>query len=548
MQVSTPQLPTPENEPLRSYGPGSEDAKLLKEAIDKFYGEVTEVPLIIGGKEIFTTKKGEQVCPAEHKHVLCRFSQAGPEEVKMAIEAAMKAKEEWEQLSSMRRFAIFEKAAELLAKKYRYMANAATMLGQGKTVWQAEIDSGAESIDFLRFNPIYAQELYATQPRKHTQGCWNRVEYRPLEGFVWALTPFNFTAIGINLPTSPAIMGNVVLWKPASSAILSNYVMMKILIEAGLPPGVINFLPGPGAVMSQVILSSHWFSGLHFTGSTAVFDGIQQVISKNLSEYVSYPRVVGETGGKDFHFVHESADLVNVVNQTIRGAFEYQGQKCSACSRAYIPDTMWPDFVKLTTSQLKRAKMGAPQDFTTFMSAVINKEGYDTIKSYIDHARTSPDAEIVIGGKCDDSVGWFIEPTIIRAKDPQYRSIVDEIFGPVLTVYVYPAKEWREALKLCDQTSKYGLTGAIFGQDTYFIHEATWALRNAEGNFYINDKCTGAVVGQQPFGGARRSGTNDKAGDKWNLIRWCSPRSIKEMFLPLTDFGYPHMGDRKSVV
>lgn len=541
-QVSTPVLPVPDNEPLRSYAPGSDDAKQLMAAIEKLKAEVTEVPLIIGGKEIFTDKKGEQRCPADHQKVLCRFSMATPELVKQAIEAAMAAKAEWEKLEASRRLSIFVKAAELLTKKYRYMLNAATMLGQGKTVWQAEIDSTAEAADFLRINPTYAQQIYAEQPRKHTGGCWNRVEYRPLEGFVWALTPFNFTAIGINLPTSPAIMGNVVLWKPASCAVLSNYLMLKVLMEAGLPAGVINFIPGPGAAISDVILSSHYFSGLHFTGSTAVFEGIQQIISKNISNYVSYPRIVGETGGKDFHFVHESADLVNVVNQTLRGSFEYQGQKCSACSRAYIPDTMWPEFLKLMQAQVKRIKMGAPEDFTSFMTAVINKEAFETIKGYIEDARNSKDAEVVIGGKCDDSKGWFVEPTVILAKKPQYRAMVDEIFGPVLTVYVYPAKEWREALKLCDTTSKYGLTGSIFGQDTYFIQEATWALRNSSGNFYVNDKCTGAVVGQQPFGGARRSGTNDKAGDKWNLIRWTSPRAIKENFLPLTDFGYPHMG------
>eukprot|EP00727_Mastigamoeba_balamuthi_P008604 m51a1_g4366 putative 1-pyrroline-5-carboxylate dehydrogenase (547) ;mRNA; r:294829-297218 len=540
---SLPQVPVPENEPCRSYPPGSEDARLLKEAVDKILSEVADIPLIIGGKEVRSEKVGEQRCPGDHQHVLARYSMATKEHVRMAIDAALGAKERWERMAWPHRLAIFLRAADLASRKYRYLLNAACMLGQGKTVWQAEIDSCCEAVDFLRFNPWYAQQLYCEQPRRNAAGCWNREEYRPLEGFVWALTPFNFTAIGANLPTSPAMVGNVVVWKPASAAVLSNYLWMRVLVESGLPAGVINFLPGSGAMMADVILNHRDFAGLHFTGSTEVFEGINATISRNAPIYKSYPRVVGETGGKDFHFVHESADVATAVNMTLRSAFEYQGQKCSACSRAYVPDTMWPRFRELLGQQLARVRVGLPQDFSTFMTAVIDKNSFTNISGYIKHAKEHPEqCEVVFGGKCDDSKGWYVEPTVILCKDPHYKSMEEEIFGPVLSVHVYEAAKWRECLELVDQTSTYALTGAVFAQGADVIEECCWRLRNAAGNFYINDKCTGAVVGQQPFGGARKSGTNDKAGEKWNLIRWVSVRSIKENFLPLSDFGYPHMG------
>jgi len=416
------------------------------------------------------------------------------------------------------------------------------MLGQGKTVWQAEIDSACELIDFLRFNVKYAEEIYQMQPPKNSKGVWNRVEYRPLEGYVVAISPFNFTAIGGNLPTSPAIMGNVVLWKPASTAILSNYIFFKVLHEAGLPDGVINFVPGSGAVIGEILLNSKHFAGIHFTGSTDTFNSIMFKTATNLNNrlYVSYPRMVGETGGKDFHFVHKSADVDNVVHNTLRASFEYQGQKCSACSRAYFPDNLWPEIKEKLLKNVAQIKMGQSDDFSTFFSAVIDKNSFNNIKSYIEHAKASPDAEIIAGGKYDDSVGYFIEPTIILAKDPKYKSIQEEIFGPVLTVYVYPADKYEETLKLCDETSPYSLTGSLFARDRYAVDVGTKLLKNASGNFYINDKCTGAVVGQQPFGGARASGTNDKAGSNLNLLRWVSPRSIKENFIPLTNWTYPH--------
>lgn len=540
--VSIPSIPKPINEPLRSYAPGSEDARKLAAALEEMQREVHEVPIVIGGKEIFTEKKGEQFYPADHKKALCRFSLATPELVLQAIDAALAAKAEWEALDWPRRLAVFLKAAELLAGKYRYAVCAATMLGQGKTVWQAEIDSACETIDFLRFNPKYAEELYRVQPPENSATCWNRTEYRPLEGFIWALTPFNFTAIGANLCSSPAMVGNVVVWKPATCAVYSNYLIFKIFVEAGMPPGVINFLPGSGSMMSKVILEHKMFSGLHFTGSTEVFNGINRTISDNLNKYKMYPRVVGETGGKDFHFVHESADIPSAVNNTIRAAFEYQGQKCSACSRVYIPDTRADEFLSLMEKQMKRIHLGAPEDFKSYVSAVIDRTSFTKLKAAIDAARESKDAKIFIGGKCDDSKGYFIEPTVILTTDPKYVTMQEELFGPVLTMHVYKASDVDGALRLCDETSIYGLTGALFALDAHFIAKASYALRNAAGNFYINDKSTGAVVGQQPFGGARMSGTNDKAGEKWNILRWTSVRTIKETFVPTPDFGYPHMG------
>lgn len=541
--LSIPRVPIPKNEPLRSYAPGSEDAKKLAEAIEQLKKECTEVPLVIGGKRIVTEKKGEQRCPGNHQHVLARYSMATPELVQQAIDAAMAAKPMWEGMDYTRRVAVLLKAAELLANKYRYKINAATILGQGKTVWQAEIDASAEVIDFLRFNSKYLEEIYAVQPPENTPGCWNRTEYRALEGFIWALSPFNFTAIGANLCSSPALMGNVVVWKPASTAVLSNYVFYQVMEEAGLPAGVINFLPGSGAMMSNVILSSPHFAGIHFTGSTEVFNDIHATVAKNIGTYRVYPRLVGETGGKDFHFVHESCDIVSAVNNTIRAAFEYQGQKCSACSRAYVPDTIWSSkFLPLLREQMAKITVGVPEDFKNYFTAVIDKASYTKNKKYIDDAKAHPEeAEVIIGGGCDDSKGWYIQPTVILAKNPKYVTMQEEIFGPVLTVYVYDAKDPEAALRLCDETSPYALTGAVFAADSAFVELALRKLRNTAGNFYINDKCTGAVVGQQPFGGARKSGTNDKAGEKWNLLRWVSVRTIKELFTPLNDFRYPHM-------
>jgi 1-pyrroline-5-carboxylate dehydrogenase len=541
--ISVPTVPVPKNEPCKSYAPGSPEALLLRAALDKTLGECPDIPIVINGREVFTEKKQDQVCPADHKHVLCRVSLATPEHVNEAIDSALKARSKWESLEWTHRIAIFLKAADLIATKYRYVMNAACMLGQGKTIWQAEIDSACEAIDFLRFNSKYIEQIYQTQPQENSATCWNRVEYRPLEGFIWALTPFNFTAIGLNLAASPAMMGNVVVWKPSSTAVLSNYLMFKILKEAGLPDGVINFLPGSGAMMSDIILSHRMFAGLHFTGSTEVFNGIQRAVGANAGKYFSYPRIVGETGGKDFHFVHESADIVTAVNQTLRGAFEFQGQKCSACSRVYIPDTKSEEFLSLLEKQMKRIKLGKPEDFSTYVSAVIDKVSFDKLKGAIEEARTAEDAKVLIGGTCDDSVGYMVEPTVILTTNPRYRTMGEELFGPVLTVHVYEASKDEEMLRTLDETSPYALTGAIFARDVYWIQKATRMLRNSAGNFYINDKCTGAVVGQQPFGGARASGTNDKAGEKWNLLRWISVRTIKETFVPLCDFGYPYMGD-----
>eukprot|EP01087_Luapelamoeba_hula_P005995 TRINITY_DN1610_c0_g1_i1.p1 TRINITY_DN1610_c0_g1~~TRINITY_DN1610_c0_g1_i1.p1 ORF type:complete len:613 (-),score=90.68 TRINITY_DN1610_c0_g1_i1:50-1858(-) len=538
-----PRLPETENEALKDYAPGSKDAKLLQEACGKLRAQpVPEIPCVVGGKEIRTGNIQEQVMPSDHKKVLCRFHQASKEVLEEAVESSMQAKAKWEALPFEDRAAVFLRAANLLSTKYRSTINAATMLGQGKTVWQAEIDAAAETIDFLRFNVKFAESLYENQPPRNSPAVWNRSEYRPLEGYVVAISPFNFTAIGANLPSAPATMGNVVLWKPASTALYSNWVFFNVLREAGLPDGVIQFVPGAGRLVGDTLLNSPKFAGLHFTGSTATFNSIMYKSAQNLASglYKHYPRMVGETGGKDFHFIHESADLTNAVLNTLRAAFEYQGQKCSACSRIYIPDTMWPKFRDLFFAELQKIKIGQPDDFSNFMTAVIDKNSFQNIKGYIDHARTSPDAEIVYGGKCDDSTGFFIEPTVILAKKPDYKSMQEEIFGPVLTVYVYPANQYEETLELCDKTSPYALTGAIFANDRYAVDTAQRYLKNAAGNFYINDKCTGAVVGQQPFGGSRASGTNDKAGSALNLLRWVNMRTVKENFVPLTQWQYAH--------
>ncbi len=542
MSNSIPAVPLPKNEPVRAYGPGSPEKKALKARLKSMAAEEIEIPLIIGGKEVRTGNVGKCVMPFEHRHVLARYHQAGPKEVAMAIAAARDAFRAWSEMDWAARASVFLKAADYLAGPWRDTLNAATMLNQGKTVFQAEIDSACELIDFYRFNPYYAAEIYAEQPWS-APGCWNRVEMRPLEGFIFAVTPFNFTSIAGNLPTAPALMGNVCLWKPASSAILNSYYIMKLLEEAGLPPGVINLVPGRGSQVGDPVLDSEDFAGVHFTGSTEVFQNMWARIGRNISRYKGYPRIVGETGGKDFVFAHPSADVPALVTALVRGAFEYQGQKCSAASRAYIPASLWPKVRDGLVAMLAEVKMGPVTDFTNFVTAVIDKGAYDTIKGYIDHAKGSPDAEIVAGGRCDDKTGYYIEPTVVLAKSPDLKLMKEEIFGPVLTVFVYEDARLDEALHLCDTGSPYALTGAVFAQDRGVIERLAGALRHAAGNFYINDKPTGAVVGQQPFGGGRASGTNDKAGSKMNLLRWCSQRTIKETFVPPTHFAYPFMAE-----
>ncbi|KAK5581559.1 hypothetical protein RB653_001595 [Dictyostelium firmibasis] len=544
-QFTRASIPTPVNQPMLNYEVGSTHRKLLKEACAKLRNSSWDIPCVVGGKEIRTGDIQKQLICSDHNKVLATFHQANADVLKQAIDNAIESKVQWESLPFEDRAAIFLKTADLLNTKYRYDVLAATMLGQGKTVWQAEIDAAAETIDFLRFNTKYAQEIYEQQPPANSPGCWNRVEYRPLEGYVVAISPFNFTAIGANLPSAPALMGNVVLWKPASTAVLSNWIVYKAFLEAGLPAGVIQFIPGSGRLVGDHVFNNKNFAGLHFTGSTGVFNDIYKKTADNLvaGVYKGYPRIVGETGGKDFHFLHNSGDVENFVNNTLRGSFEYQGQKCSACSRAYIPQSLWPQIKDKLVAGVKSMKMGQSDDFSSFVSAVIDKNSFNNIQSYIEHAKASPDAEIIVGGKCDNSVGWFVEPTIILAKDPHYKSMEEEIFGPVLTIYVYEDSKFEETLQLCDQTSPYALTGAIFSTCRYAIATAHKYLKNAAGNFYINDKCTGAVVGQQPFGGARASGTNDKAGSSLNLLRWTTARTIKENFVPLTGFTYPYMVD-----
>lgn len=540
MHNSVARIPPPVNEPVLSYAPGSHERNALKAKLDEMLGQELDIPLVIGGKEIRTGRTAQAVCPFDHGHVLANFHQAGPEEVDMAIAASLAAREAWSEMPWEERMAIFLKAAELLATTWRSTLNAATMLNQAKTAIQAEIDSACELIDFWRFNVHFAQQIYEQQPIS-SKGVWNRLEFRALEGFVFAVTPFNFTAIGGNLPTAPAMMGNTVVWKPASTAVLSSYYTLKILEAAGLPPGVINFVPGRGAEVGDPVLRSPHLAGIHFTGSTGTFNNMWRTIADNVDKYKTYPRIVGETGGKDFIFAHPSADVPSLVTALLRGAFEYQGQKCSAASRAYVPRSLWPAVSSELKAQVESIQMGSPLDFRNFMSAVIDRGAFRTITSAIAHAKESADCEILVGGNWDDSKGYFIEPTVIVAKDPRYQTMEVELFGPVLTIYVYDDADLAEALHLCDTTSPYALTGAIFAQDRQAIVELSKALRNAAGNFYINDKCTGAVVGQQPFGGARASGTNDKAGSIFNLLRWVSQRSIKETFVPPTDYRYPHM-------
>ncbi|AQT67427.1 1-pyrroline-5-carboxylate dehydrogenase 1 [Anaerohalosphaera lusitana] len=542
MQNTSSNVPKPANEPVLSYAPGTPERDLLKEELNRLESEVIEIPLIIGGKEIKTGNTGKCIQPHDHQKVLATFHKASEAEVELAIEASLKAKDQWEALPYQQRANIFLKAAELLSKKYRYTLNAATMLNQGKNAYQAEIDSACELIDFLRFNAYYMQQMYKIQPDHCPTGILNSIEYRPLEGFIFAVTPFNFTAIGGNLPTSPAMMGNTVLWKPASTAVYSAYFFMKILQEAGVPDGVINFIPGSGREVGDPVLRSPDFAGIHFTGSTPVFQNMWKTIGNNIASYKSYPRIVGETGGKDFMVVHNSADIDAAAAAIVRGAYEYQGQKCSALSRMYVPKSIWPELKEKVFTHVKSIKMGPPQDFSNFFNAMIDKAAFDTCKGFIDRANEAKDAEVIIGGKCDDSVGYFIEPTIIETDNPQYESMVEEIFAPVLTVFPYDDADFEKTLELCNQTSMYGLTGCIFAQDRYAVQKAHDVLRHSAGNFYINDKPTGAVVGQQPFGGGRGSGTNDKAGSMFNLMRWISVRTVKENYNPPIDYRYPFMG------
>jgi 1-pyrroline-5-carboxylate dehydrogenase len=530
----------PANEPVQSYLPGSRERIALEKELERQFNTVIDIPLIIGGKEIRTGKTSKIVMPTDHGHVLATCHMASETEVALAIKAALDAKECWMVLSWMERAAILLKAAELISKKYRYVISAATMLGQGKNVYQAEIDAACEVIDYLRFNAHFASLIYREQPLSDNQSI-NRLEYRPLEGFIYAVSPFNFTAIASNLSTSVALMGNTSVWKPASTSLLSNYYLMKTFQEAGLPGGVINFVPGSGSLISSIVLKHKNLAGIHFTGSNKTFNTVWRQVCENLTEYRSYPKLVGETGGKDFIFAHKSASPVELATAISRGAFEYQGQKCSAASRAYIPKSLWEETRAHLLRQVSEMKMGDVMDFGNFVNAVIDEASFDKIMDYIEQTRRSSDAEIIAGGKGDKSKGYFIEPTLIVARDPHFITMEEEIFGPVMTIFVYDDDKFEETLRICDETSPYGLTGAIFSNDKYAMVQACRILRYAAGNFYINDKPTGAMVGQQPFGGARASGTNDKAGSYLNLIRWVSPRTIKETLIPASDFRYPYM-------
>ncbi|PJJ80351.1 L-glutamate gamma-semialdehyde dehydrogenase [Mucilaginibacter auburnensis] len=535
-------VPTPHNEEVLNYAAGSRERALLQSALTEARSTLIDIPMYIGDQQVRTGTKLEIRPPHDHQHVLATFSEGDASTVTAAIDTALAAKADWERLPWEHRAAIFLKAAELLAGPYRMKINAATMLGQSKNAYQAEIDSACEIIDFLRFNVHYMTEIYQQQPPISPKGIWNRVEQRPLEGFVFALTPFNFTAIAGNLPTSAAMMGNVVVWKPAYTQIYAANVLMQVFLEAGLPPGVINLIYVDGPVAGDVIFSHPEFAGIHFTGSTPVFQTIWQTIGNNIHKYKSYPRIVGETGGKDFVLAHASANAEVVSTALVRGAFEYQGQKCSAASRAYIPASLWPQVKELMQRDLATIKMGPVEDFGNFVNAVITEASFDKLAKYIDNAKADSGVEIVAGGGYDKTKGWFIEPTVLKVTDPYYVTMCTELFGPVLTVYVYEDDKFDETLEVVDKTSVYALTGSIISQDRYAIDKATYALRNAAGNFYINDKPTGAVVGQQPFGGARGSGTNDKAGSMINLLRWVSPRTIKETFDPPKDYRYPFLG------
>lgn len=531
--------PEPKNEPIKGYMPGSPERAELMSELKRQSETVVDIPVIIGGKRYYTDNVVNITMPHDHHHVIATCHMAGQAELEKAIEAAMEAKAAWSSMPWEHRAAIFLKAAELLTGPWRAKINAATMLGQSKTAFQAEIDSACELADFLRFNVYNAQQLYMEQPNS-SDGIWNRNEYRPLDGFVMAISPFNFTSIGGNLGVAPATVGNTVIWKPSTTAALSNYLFMCLLEEAGLPAGVINFVPCRGSDVSKYVLTNENMAGFHFTGSTEVFSGVWTTVGNNIRKYKCYPRLVGETGGKDFVFVHNTAKVEPVVSALVRGAFEYQGQKCSAASRAYIPKSLWPQIKDRMIEEIGKLKVGDVAEFDTFMGAVIDKKSFENIKGYIDYAKASPDAEVICGSY-DDSKGWFVYPTVIQAKTPDFKTMVEEIFGPVLTVYVYDDDKLDETLELCDKTSPYGLTGAIFAQDRNAIIKMEKALEGTAGNFYINDKPTGAVVGQQPFGGSRASGTNDKAGSKANLMRWVTTRTIKETFVPTSAITYPYM-------
>ncbi len=539
--MSSPfKFPIPRNEPALAYQPESPDRAALKAALKTVAGQPEDIPIVIGGREIRTDRTEPVTAPHCHARVLARVHQATPELVGQAVDAAVEAQQEWAHWRFEDRAAVFLKAADLLATRYRPLVNAATMLGQSKTAHQAEIDSACELIDFLRFNVHFAERLYAEQPES-APGTWNRMDHRPLEGFVYAITPFNFTAIGGNLPTAPALLGNVVVWKPAATAMLSNWHFFRLLEEAGLPPGVINFVAGNSAQISDVLLAHRMLAGIHFTGSTEVFRLLQQRVAHSLERYLSYPRIVGETGGKDFVLAHASADVDALAVALVRGAYEYQGQKCSAASRAYVPDNLWPALKERVVGMIGDIRMGDVADFRNFMGAVIDRRAFERISGHLERAKQDSGVTVLAGGNTDSSVGWFVQPTLLQVDDPGYRLMCEEIFGPVLTLHVYPAGRWRETLALVDRTSPYALTGAVFAQDRAALLEADRALRNAAGNYYVNDKPTGAVVGQQPFGGGRASGTNDKAGSILNLVRWISPRTIKESFVPPTDWRYPFM-------
>jgi 1-pyrroline-5-carboxylate dehydrogenase len=545
MSLAISKVPVPVNEPVKAYAPGSPERASLKATLARMSAEQVEMPLVIDGKDVRTGKLGQAVMPHRHAHVLGDFHQGGETEVQSAISAALRAQKDWAALPWEARASVFLKAADLLAGPYRDVLNAATMLGQSKTCHQAEIDSACELIDFFRFNVAFYEQLLREQPQS-SPGMWNRLEHRPLEGFVFAVSPFNFTSIAGNLPTAPALCGNTVLWKPASTSVYSAHFLMQLFKEAGLPDGVINLVTGSGADIGNPVLANRHLAGIHFTGSTKVFHQMWRTVGDNIDRYAGYPRLVGETGGKDFIVAHASADPVALATAITRGAFEYQGQKCSAASRVYVPSNLWPQVQELLVAQVESIRMGDVSDFSNFMGAVIDPSSFRTQKAAIDEAKASSDASILVGGEYDDSEGWFVRPTIIVASDPAYRTLRDELFGPVLTLHVYDERKWLETLDLVDSTSPYALTGAIFAQDRYAIQQGLERLRNAAGNFYINDKPTGAVVGQQPFGGARASGTNDKAGSILNLIRWISPRSIKETFVPATDYRYPFMDDDRS--
>ncbi|MEO0649267.1 MAG: L-glutamate gamma-semialdehyde dehydrogenase [Planctomycetota bacterium] len=534
-------VPSPVNEPVRDYAPGSLERASLQAELDRQAAEVVEIPCLVGGEEVYTGDTEDVVMPHDHGHVIGRVHRAGPNEVQRAMDAATAVKQAWADTPWEERAALFLRAAELLVGPWRDRVNAATMLCQSKTVHQAEIDAACELIDFWRFNAFYAEELYAEQPES-APGIWNRLEHRPLDGFVLAITPFNFTSIGANLPTAPALLGNTAIWKPSTTAALSNWVVMQLLREAGLPGGVVNFLPGDGEPVAGPIIADARLGGIHFTGSTATFRHIWKSVANNIEHYGQYPRLVGETGGKDFVFAHPSADVESLAVALVRGAFEYQGQKCSAASRAYIPRSLWDELRERLVAMTGELKLGDPRDFTNFLGAVIDARAFAKHAEALDAARGAEGVEVVCGGSCDDSRGWFVEPTILRVDDPNYDTMRRELFGPILTLFVYDDAAYDDALNHCANGSEYALTGAIFANDRFAIRQLVHDLRYAAGNFYVNDKPTGAVVGQQPFGGSRASGTNDKAGSLLNLLRWTSARTIKEAFVPAVDWRYPFLG------